>query len=63
MEMIFVIADAGNWGHMGNWGWGMAWFGMVMMISIIALVIWAVVYSARRPDDKTPRADRTDLER
>ena len=47
MQTIRILADTSGWGHMEGWGWGMAWMGWLVMISIVVLVIWAVLYSSR----------------
>lgn len=43
-----ALAEPGDWGHMGGWGWGMAVFGWVFMAAIVGLVVWLVVTSTRR---------------
>lgn len=48
----YVIADASDFGHMSGWGWGWMIGGWLMMISVVALIAWAVRSSAgpqRRP--------------
>lgn len=42
----------------GGWGWGMAVMGLVMMISVIALVVWAIVSSSRRSVEPSRSGDR-----
>ena len=54
-----LVLDIDGWGHMGGgWGWGMAVMGLVMMISVIALVVWAIVSSSRRPVEPGRSGDR-----
>lgn len=45
-----VSADADGWGHMGGWGWGMALFGWVFMVLVVALVVWAIWSSPGRSE-------------
>ena len=45
-----TLADADGWGHMGNWGWGMAIFGWVFMALIVVLVVWLIWSTTRRPE-------------
>ena len=57
--VILLIFDGDGWGHMGGgWGWGMAIMGMLMMISIVALVIWAIVSFSRRPVESRSSSNR-----
>lgn len=48
-----VLADSVPWRHMSGWGWGMALVGLLLMTAVIALVVWLVVISTRRPDHST----------
>ena len=56
---IPLFFDTDGWGHMGGgWGWGMAIMGSLVMISIIALVVWAIVFSSRPPTESGRSSDR-----
>jgi len=56
---ISWVFDSDRWGHMGGgWGWGMAAMGWLVMISVLALVIWAIVSSSRRPVDSSSSSNR-----
>ena len=46
-----TLADAGDWGHMGGWGWGMAAFGLLMVVALVALLAWLAL--AVRPGSGT----------
>ena len=53
------VFDGDGWGHMGGgWGWSMAIMGMLLMISLVALVIWAIVSSSRRPVESSSSSNR-----
>ena len=57
--VVPLFSDNDGWGHMGaGWGWGMAVMGLLVMISIIALVVWAIVSSSRRPTESGRSSDR-----
>ena len=56
MQTVRILVDAGGWGHMGGWGRSTASMGWLVMISIVALVVWAGVYSS--PKSKERRSDR-----
>jgi putative membrane protein len=56
-----VMAQMGDWGHMGGWGWGTAIFGLVFMIAILGLVAWLVVTAIRRPETGGKRSSALDL--
>ncbi len=53
MQTVRILADAGGWAHMGGWGWSMALTGGLVMISIVALVVWTVVYSSLRSKNRS----------
>ena len=44
-----VLADTGGWDHMNGWGWGMAFFGWLLMALIIALVAWLTRSTIHQP--------------
>jgi len=52
-----VLADVNGWGHMGNWGWGMAIFGWAFMTLVVVLVAWLIWSTTRRtgPTDRDGR--------
>jgi putative membrane protein len=43
-----LFADTGGFGHMDGFGWGMMAMGWVFMLSIVALIVWAVIQSTSR---------------
>ena len=53
MQTVRILADAGEWAHMGGWGWSMALTGGLVMISIVALVVWTVVYSSPKSKERS----------
>ncbi|MCZ6504818.1 MAG: SHOCT domain-containing protein [Actinobacteria bacterium] len=53
MQIVRILADAGGWAHMGGWGWSMALTGGLVMISIVALVVWTVVYSSPKSKEQS----------
>ncbi len=57
MQTVRILADGSGWGHMEGWGWSMALTGGLVMISIIALVVWAVENHVRSEEDETEEAD------
>jgi putative membrane protein len=44
-----LSVEAGGFGHMGGWGWGMAIFGWLFMMLMVSLVVWLVWSATRRP--------------
>lgn len=52
-EMMFgsgVLADEGEWGHMGGWGGAWMWFwGVVMMVLVVLIIVW-IARSVASPD-------------
>lgn len=45
-----LLADIDGWDHMGGWGWGMAAFGLLATVALVALVVWVVTSSPRGGD-------------
>ena len=56
MQTGRIRAAASGWEHMEGWGWTMALTSGLVMISIVALVVWTVVYSS--PKSKERSSDR-----
>lgn len=52
---VGLLADAGDWNHMGGWGWTWATLMMLGWIAIIATLVWAVG-RGRRDEAAPPRA-------
>lgn len=46
---------------MNGWGWGMWLFGLVFLIAIIGLVVWAVLAAIRGPGSRSDRRGALDL--
>lgn len=38
-----ILADAGGGAHMGDYGGGMMWFGGLVMLAVLVLIVWAIV--------------------
>jgi putative membrane protein len=51
MTDALTIADAGNFGHMNGWGWGMMGFGWVIGLVVIGVLVWAVIQATQRWGD------------
>lgn len=49
MHVLVLAADAGGWSHMGGWGWGMAIFGWLFMMLMVALIVWLIWLATRQP--------------
>ena len=48
-----AMADGVGWDHMGGWGWTGMMIGWVLMAVLVAVVVWALLGSARRrPADR-----------
>ena len=58
MTDALTIADAGDFGHMNGWGWGMMGFGWVIGLVVIGVLVWAVIQATQRRGD-TGTADPT----
>jgi putative membrane protein len=64
MTNALTIADAGDFGHMNGWGWGMMGFGWVIGLVVIGVLVWAVIQATQRRGntetaDPTGRAEAT----
>ncbi|HSF86364.1 MAG TPA: SHOCT domain-containing protein [Acidimicrobiia bacterium] len=57
--VVPLLADAGDWDHMGGWGWGMAITGWVFMLSLIALAGWAIWAASTGPERTEGGPDET----
>lgn len=53
MQTVRILADASRWAHMGGWGWTMALMSGLVIISIVALVVWTVVYSSPKSKERS----------
>ena len=51
MTNALTIADAGDFGHMNGWGWGMMGFGWVIGLVVIGVLVWAVIQATQRRGD------------
>ncbi len=49
VDVSALSADAGGWSHTGGWSWGMALFGWLFMMLMVALVVWLIWSVTRRP--------------
>lgn len=52
---LFSVASA--WSHMDGWGWGMAGFGLVILL--LLAVMLASIWSASRPFSSPPSMSHT----
>ncbi|MGB8360506.1 MAG: SHOCT domain-containing protein [Acidimicrobiia bacterium] len=61
IDWAAIVAQPARWGHMDGWGWGMWVFGLVFMIAILGLVIWALLSAIRRPGSGSSRRGALNL--
>ena len=61
LDLAVIVAQTGRWGHMNGWGWGMWLFGVVFLIAILGLVVWAVLSAIRGPGSRSDRRGALDL--
>lgn len=55
------LADAWGWDHMGGWGWVMAFFGLITMLVLVALVVWLFGAAGQLPRRGAPAATALEL--
>ena len=61
LDWALMVAQPARWGHMNGWGWGMWLFGLVFMIAILGLVVWALLSAIRGPGSRSNRRGALDL--
>lgn len=61
LDWAVIVAHPARWDHMSVWGWGMRLFGLVFMIAILGLVVWASLSAIRGPGSRSNRRGALDL--
>ena len=49
--LIAQMFDHGD--HMGGWGWGWGVLMMILIVAVIGLIVWGILWEARRAGGKT----------
>ena len=54
-----LVLGSHDFGHLsGAWGWGLVVLGCLVFFSIVALIVWAIDSSSRRPVDSSRSSAR-----